>query len=81
MVLCVRERLDWRRLPSSQVVLNLYPEPLYCFETYLTVEYDPFIKSQLASAQSLGRCMVQTWSRNPRNFEATKLHRLDPNAG
>ena len=38
-----------------------------------TVDYDPFIKNQLVSMQLiLGPYVLQTWSRNPQNFEATK---------
>ena len=44
------------------------------------VDYDPFIKSQLASAQStLGPCVVQIWSRYPmelRGGEPRVLHRV-----
>ena len=34
----------------------------------LTVEYDPFIKSQLAPRNKLGPCVVQFWSRSVLQF-------------
>ena len=65
---------------GSQLAIVLAPIPprlasilVLILPGFHTVDYAPFIKSQLNSMQlTLGPYVVQIWARNPQNLEKTK---------